>query len=93
MADPFIDLAEPDSPAPVGDRVPCHLFMPEVDWPAVLPPVLRTPRRELYLQTVEPWSPAYPALDDLDDEIWRRFVFLVGLGVVLVGSLLVGVLR
>jgi hypothetical protein len=37
-----IDLLEPDAPTHVGDRVPCHLFMPEVAWPAPLGPVIRT---------------------------------------------------
>lgn len=77
-----IELVEPDAPAPQGDRVPCHLFMPEVGWPEALPPVLRTPRRELYLQSVNPWgpepiptSPPYqwfkpcPGYDDLDAEV------------------------
>lgn len=33
-----IDLAEPDAPAPVGDRWPCHLFfaLPPEPLPAVL---------------------------------------------------------
>lgn len=37
-----IDLAEPDAPAPVGDRVPCHLFWAPPAEP--LPPVLRRDR-------------------------------------------------
>ena len=78
---PFIDLAEPDAPAPVGDPAPCHLFMPEVAWHAPLPPVLRAPLRELYLQTVEPWSPGWPAESELDDEMWSSLlrVFVGGL--------------
>lgn len=36
-----INLAEPDAPQPQCDRVPCHLFAPEVAWPEPLPPVLR----------------------------------------------------
>lgn len=76
-----IDLVEPDAPAPQGDRLPCHLFMPEVEWPEALPPVLRTPRRELYLQAREPWVPGgspsnpvqwaheWPDSDALDAEV------------------------
>lgn len=38
----LVDVAEPDAPAPVGDRVPCHLFWaPPAD---PLPPVLRRDR-------------------------------------------------
>ena len=37
-----IDLVEPEEPAPAGDRVPCHLFMPDVAWPRPLGPVLRS---------------------------------------------------
>lgn len=36
-----IDLVEPDAPAPVGDRLPCHLFAAEVDWPTAAEAVLR----------------------------------------------------
>lgn len=42
---PVIGLVEPHAPAPVGDRVPCHLFMPEVPWRAPLPPVIRSQHR------------------------------------------------
>lgn len=37
-----IDLAEPDAPAPVGDRWPCHVFWAPLAEP--LPPVLRVDR-------------------------------------------------
>ena len=79
----FIDVAEPDAPAPVGDRVPCHLFMPEVAWPAVLPPVLRAPRRELHLVAFEPWRPVLDDDDELSDEAWFRVLLLFGIGVVM----------
>ena len=88
-----IDLVEPDAPAPVGDRLPCHLFMPEVAWHAALPPILRTPRRELYLQTVEPWRPAWVGMDDLSDDVWRRMRRIVGFGALLAVMVAVGFLR
>lgn len=36
-----IDLVEPDAPAPAGDRLPCHLFADEVEWPTAAEAVLR----------------------------------------------------
>jgi hypothetical protein len=61
-----IDLVEPDAPALVGDRVPCHLFMPEVAWPDPVGPVIRMrPRREYWLLT-RPVAPS-TAFDDLSD--------------------------
>jgi len=61
-----IDLVEPDAPALVGDRVPCHLFMPEVAWSAPVGPVIRMrPRREYWLLT-RPVAPS-TAVDDLSD--------------------------
>lgn len=39
-----VDLMEPHSGRAAGDRVPCHLFMPEVAWPAPVGPVLRADR-------------------------------------------------
>lgn len=36
-----IDLVEPDAPEPAGDRLPCHLFADEVDWPTAAEAVLR----------------------------------------------------
>lgn len=81
-----IDLVEPDAPAPQGDRVPCHLFMPEVAWSQPLPPVLRTPRRELYLRSVEPWRPAVDPVDLLDAEAGRALrVAAVGVALWFVG--------
>lgn len=53
-----IDLAEPDAPAPVGDRVPCHLFWaPPAD---PLPPVLRRDRAPAgsLLDALGPWLEA-----------------------------------
>ena len=41
-----IDLAEPDAPAPVGDRRPCHVFwapMPEPLGPVLRPDAGRLP--------------------------------------------------
>lgn len=38
----LVDVAEPDVPAAVGDRVPCHLFWAPLAEP--LPPVLRPDR-------------------------------------------------
>lgn len=38
----LVDVAEPDAPAPAGDRVPCHLFWAPLADP--LPPVLRPDR-------------------------------------------------
>lgn len=33
-------IQEPSAPAPIGDRLPCHLFLPDVEWiqPARRPP-------------------------------------------------------
>ena len=75
-----IDLVEPDAPAPVGDRVPCHLFMPEVAWPAVLPPVLRAPLRELHLVDFEPWRPILDDDGELTDEVWYRVLSVFATG-------------
>lgn len=36
-----VQLVEPDEPAHVGDRAPCHLFAPEVAWPVPPAAVLR----------------------------------------------------
>ena len=88
-----IDLVEPDAPAPKGDRVPCHLFMSEVAWPAVLPPILRAPRRELYLQSVEPWGPSWSEVNDLSDAVWRRMLRVFGIGALLAVVVAAGVLR
>lgn len=52
-----IDLVEPCAPAPQGDRVPCHLFMPEVGWPATLGPVLRPERSRQALWLRAPVDP------------------------------------
>jgi hypothetical protein len=37
-----IDLVEPCTDRHEGDRVPCHLFMPDVVWPRPLGPILRS---------------------------------------------------
>lgn len=52
------DLAEPDAPAPVGDRVPCHLFWAPPAEP--LPPVLRRDRAPAgsLLDALGPWLEA-----------------------------------
>ena len=89
----FIDVAEPDAPAPVGDRVPCHLFMPEVAWPAVLPPVLRAPLRELHLVTFEPWRPVWDDDDELSDEAWQYILCLFGVGILLASLLMLGLIQ
>jgi len=88
-----IDLVEPDAPAPVGDRVPCHLFMPEVAWPATLPPVLRAPLRELHLVDFEPWRPVFDEDGELTDEAWYRVLSVFALGVVLASLFLLGMIR
>lgn len=40
-----IDIVEPCPARAEGDRVPCHLSMPDVAWPAAMPPVLRPDSR------------------------------------------------
>lgn len=54
----MVDLAEPDAPAPVGDRVPCHLFWALPAEP--LPPVLRRDRAPAgsLLDALGPWLEA-----------------------------------
>lgn len=85
MPDPHpfpIDLVEPCPVRVEGDRVPCHLFMPEVAWPAPLPPVVRgRPRREMWLLTPPPVRPSLSAADLLElPGVERRVVlFIVGL--------------
>lgn len=62
-AKPIITLLEPDTPAPVGDRVPCHLFMPEVEWPVPPTEVIRV---------------AWAEADSLEHQgVDARFVWLV----------------
>ena len=62
-------LLEPSVGCTAGDRVPCHLFLPDVAWPAPLGPVIRPERarharpalRDQWLQPpVTPWRPAEP---------------------------------
>lgn len=54
----LVDVAEPDAPAPVGDRVPCHLFWAPPAEP--LPPVLRADRAPAgsLLDALGPWLEA-----------------------------------
>lgn len=55
-----IDLVEPDAPAPAGDRLPCHLFAEEVDWPTAPEAVLRADRAPAgsMLDALGPWMEA-----------------------------------
>lgn len=73
-----IDLVEPCPARPEGDRVPCHLSMPEVAWPAPLGPVIRMrPRREHWL-IERPFAPVSPGADALErDHLGRVAAFLV----------------
>lgn len=53
-------LLEPSSGCSAGDRVPCHLFLPDVAWPAPLGPVIRPERarHRVFMQPpVTPWRP------------------------------------
>lgn len=60
-----IDLVEPCPARAEGDRVPCHLSMPEVAWPQPVGPVIRMrPRREHWLTE----APARPVADGCCDE-------------------------
>ena len=75
-----IDLVEPCPARVEGDRVPCHLFMPDVAWLAPLGPVLRTPRRHTWLQRpVRPWSPIEPSADTLEPPGFGRVVAAIGI--------------
>lgn len=74
-----IDLVEPCPARVEGDRVPCHLSMPEVTWPAPLGPVIRMrPRREHWL-TEAPCRPvAVGYCDPVEaDGLGRAAAFLV----------------
>lgn len=80
-----IDLVEPDEPAPVGDRWPCHVFWAPM--PEPLGPVLRKDRAPAgsLLDALGPWLEADlpaepleagPACDPwirMPDGQWRRF--------------------
>jgi hypothetical protein len=73
-----IDLVEPDEPAPVGDRVPCHVFMPEVPWPAPVGPVIRMrPRRERWLLACPAAAPVAHAPDLLEPDGMGRVAALI----------------
>lgn len=51
-------LLEPSTACAAGDRVPCHLFLPDVAWPAPLGPVIRPERarHRVFMQPpVTPW--------------------------------------
>lgn len=53
-------LLEPSVGCTAGDRVPCHLFLPDVAWPAPLGPVIRPERarHRVFMQPpVTPWRP------------------------------------
>ena len=53
-------LLEPSAGCAAGDRVPCHLFLPDVAWPAPLGPVIRPERarHRVFMQPpVTPWRP------------------------------------
>lgn len=53
-------LLEPSTACAAGDRVPCHLFLPDVAWPAPLGPVIRPERarHRVFMQPpVTPWRP------------------------------------
>lgn len=54
-----IDLVEPCPARVEGDRLPCHLFMPEVAWPVPVGEVIRMrPRRDHWLQPpLVRWQP------------------------------------
>ena len=60
-----IDLVEPDAPAPVGDRFPCHLFAPEVCWPVPPEAVLRADKPAITF-------PVTAAQAHIDDGLARR---------------------
>lgn len=76
-----IDLVEPCPARIEGDRVPCHLFLPDVAWPAPLGPILRPiPRRDAWLQRpVQPWSPIEPSTDLLEPLGFNRVVAVIGI--------------
>ena len=77
----IIDLAEPHAAAHVGDRVPCHLFMPEVAWHEPFPVLRPRPRREVWLQSREPWA-IEPSTDMLEPHPAYRLVgYAVGAAV------------
>lgn len=79
---PFpIDLVEPCPARAEGDRVPCHLFMPEVAWREPLPDVIRMrPRRDHWLLTPPPVRPSLSADPLALPGVERRVVlFIVGL--------------
>lgn len=53
-------LLEPSAACAAGDRLPCHLFMPDVAWPETLGPVIRPERarhRVFMPPPVTPWRP------------------------------------
>jgi len=72
-------LLEPSVGCTAGDRVPCHLFLPDVAWPTPLGPVIRPERarharpalRDQWLQPpVTPWRPA--ETEAARSGAWRR---------------------
>ena len=53
-------LLEPSAGCAAGDRVPCHMFLSDVAWPAPLGPVIRPERarHRVFMQPpVTPWRP------------------------------------
>jgi hypothetical protein len=83
-----IDLVEPDAPALVGDRVPCHLFMPEVAWPDPVGPVLRMRlRRERWLLNRPEVRPE--SITDVPEPAGFSFLAVIALVPLLLGGALV----
>ena len=95
-SNPPAALLEPSAGCAAGDRVPCHMFLPDVAWPAPLGPVIRPERarHRVFMQPpVTPWRPAIQPVDPEAARIeaarvitWRRWVlagtvaFWVGVG-------------
>ena len=55
-------LLEPSAGCAAGDRVPCHLFLPDVAWPAPLGPVIRPERARHRVFMQRPAEPFVPCV-------------------------------
>lgn len=88
-------LLEPSTACTAGDRVPCHLFLPDVAWPAPLGPVIRPERarHRVFMQPpVTPWRPVAGTQRPAEPEADRSGAWRLAAGAGLLLSVAAGLL-
>lgn len=88
-------LLEHSAGCAAGDRVPCHLFLPDVAWPAPLGPVIRPERarHRVFMQPpVTPWRPVAGTQRPAEPEADRSGAWRLAAGAGLLLSVAAGLL-